>query len=65
MADFFFILFILFWFLAGLGEKVALQSSTLLDAWYPLWPWVFQPALGVLMLGAVASGVADKFSGNG
>ena len=25
----------------------------LLDAWYPLWTLVFQPALGVLMLGAV------------
>ena len=26
----------------------------LLDAWYPLWTLVFQPALGVLMLGAVS-----------
>lgn len=26
----------------------------LLDAWYPLWNLVFQPAIGVLMLGAVS-----------
>jgi hypothetical protein len=24
-----------------------------LDAWLSLWQWVFQPAIGVLMLGAV------------
>jgi hypothetical protein len=28
--------------------------QALLDAWYPLWQWVFQPAIGVLMLGAVS-----------
>ena len=27
--------------------------QVLLDAWYPLWQVVIQPALGVLMLGAV------------
>lgn len=62
MADFFFVLLVLGWFLLGLGEKATLQSSKLLDAWYPLWQWVFQPALGVLMLGALASGVAGKFA---
>ena len=29
-------------------------EQALLDAWYPLWQWVFQPAIGVLMLGAVS-----------
>lgn len=76
IADFFFILAALGWFLAGLAEKSAVQttvcvpqsrwllllSSTrngvcivqrLLDTWFFLWPLVFQPALGVLMLGAV------------
>lgn len=28
--------------------------QALLDAWFPLWQWVFQPAIGVLMLGAVS-----------
>jgi len=31
------------------------RGQALLDAWFPLWPLVFQPALGVLMLGAVRS----------
>jgi hypothetical protein len=60
IADFFFILFILAWLGVGVGEKSLLQSSRLLDAWYPLWQWVFQPALGVLMLGALVSGAAGK-----
>ena len=29
------------------------RCQALLDAWFPLWPFVFQPAIGVLMLGAV------------
>ena len=28
--------------------------QALLDAWFLLWQWVFQPAIGVLMLGAVS-----------
>lgn len=28
----------------------------LLDTWLSLWQWVFQPAIGVLMLGALVSG---------
>jgi hypothetical protein len=60
IADFFFIVFILLWFVAGLGETVALRSSVLLDLWYPLWPSVFQPALGVLMLGAIVSGILGR-----
>ena len=62
IADFFFILFVLLWFVAGIGETAALQSSRLLDVWYPLWPTVFQPALGVLMLGALVSGASGKLA---
>lgn len=58
IADFFFILVALAWLAAGVGEKSTLNSSRLLDAWYPLWMLVFQPALGVLMLGALVSGAA-------
>ncbi len=29
--------------------------QNLLDAWLGLWQWVFQPAIGVLMLGAVSA----------
>jgi hypothetical protein len=56
IADFFFVLAILGWLAAGLGAQGALHSSALLDAWFPLWPLVFQPAIGVLMLGALVSG---------
>lgn len=34
------------------------RPQAVLDAWYSLWQWVFQPALGVLMLGAVSGGGA-------
>lgn len=56
IADFFFILLVLAWLGAGLAEKAALRSSTLIDAWMPLWPMVFQPAIGILMAGALVSG---------
>ncbi|KAI8463067.1 MAG: hypothetical protein J3K34DRAFT_527285 [Monoraphidium minutum] len=56
IADFFVVLAILGWLAAGLGLQGATGSSTLLDAWFPLWPLVFQPAIGVLMLGALVSG---------
>lgn len=53
VADFFFILFILAWFVAGLVEQAAFDAHFLLDAWFPLWPVVFQPALGFFMAGAL------------
>lgn len=60
VADFFFILFILAWLLAGLAEQGALQSTRLIDSWLPLWPSVFQPALGVFMAGAIVSAITKK-----
>jgi hypothetical protein len=60
IADFFFILLILAWFVAGVAETSTLRSSKILDVWYPLWPTVFQPALGVLMLGALTSGLLGR-----
>lgn len=56
IADFFFILFALGWLGAGVGLKSATGVTGLLDAWLALWQWVFQPAIGVLMLGALVSG---------
>ena len=56
IADFFFILFALGWLGAGVGLKSATGVTSLLDAWLALWQWVFQPAIGVLMLGALVSG---------
>ncbi|KAK9806110.1 hypothetical protein WJX72_001798 [[Myrmecia] bisecta] len=57
IADFFFVCLALVWLGAGVAETAALKSSTLSDAWLQLWPLVFQPAIGVLMLGAILSGV--------
>jgi hypothetical protein len=56
IADFFLVLAILAWLGVGLLEKATVQSSNLVDAWLPLWPLVFQPAIGVLMAGALVSG---------
>jgi hypothetical protein len=53
IADFFFVLFALAWLGGGLVARSALHTTAVLDAWLSLWQWVFQPAIGVLMLGAV------------
>lgn len=58
IADFFFILFALAWLGAGLVERSAFKSSHLVDIWLSLWQWLWQPAIGVLMLGALVSGGA-------
>ncbi|KAI8106071.1 hypothetical protein M9435_000620 [Picochlorum sp. BPE23] len=56
IADFFFILFALAWLGVGVGVKSSSGNTGILDAWLGLWQWVFQPAIGVLMLGAIVSG---------
>lgn len=56
MLDLFFVLFSFFWFaiaIAGRAAKVPLG----LDLWYTLWQPVMQPAIGILMAGAILSGV--------
>jgi hypothetical protein len=56
MLDLFFVLFGFFWFaiaIAGRATKVPLG----LDLWYKLWEPVMQPAIGILMAGAILSGV--------
>ena len=65
VADFFFILFILAWLVAGLVERSVLESTTLIDSWLPLWTSVFQPALGVFMAGAIVSAVSGYLSKSG
>ena len=56
IADFFLVLLILAWLAAGVAQTSMGSSSALLDAWYPLWPILWQPAIGVLMAGALVSG---------
>ena len=63
IADFVFILFALAWLVAGVAQNAATDSSFLFESWFGLWEPVFQPALGVFMLGAIASGLRGKFQG--
>ncbi|KAK9832358.1 hypothetical protein WJX74_007576 [Apatococcus lobatus] len=60
IADFFFVCLALVWLALGVGEQATLHSSRLLDVWFPLWQLVFQPAIGILMLGALVSGAIGR-----
>ncbi|KAK9791367.1 hypothetical protein WJX73_010767 [Symbiochloris irregularis] len=65
IADFFFILGALGWLGVGVGLQSTGVSTAPADLWFKLWPVVFQPALGVLMLGAIVSAVAGRIQGEG
>lgn len=55
VLDVFLVLAGALWF--GVGVALHLQGSeSVLSAFQRLWPVVFQPAIGVLMLGALVSG---------
>ncbi|MEB3293742.1 MAG: hypothetical protein VKJ24_11340 [Synechococcales bacterium] len=67
MMDLFFVLFCFFWFviaLIGRANNIPLGF----DLWYRLWEPVVQPALGILMAGALVSGaiawVSKRLSSN-
>ena len=46
--------------MAGAGSDMLYPVQVLIDAWFPLWQWVFQPAIGTLMLGALVSGAVGR-----
>lgn len=55
MLNLFFVLFSFFWFaIAVVGRSMNLSLG--LDLWYSLWQPVFNPAIGILMAGALLSG---------
>lgn len=61
MLDLFFVLLCFFWFviaLIGRANNIPLGF----DLWYSLWDVVIQPALGLLMAGAILSGVVGWVS---
>ena len=60
IADFFFILACLLGLAAGVLQKVRTGDESLYLLWAQLFEPVVQPALGVFMLGALASGVQGK-----
>ena len=67
VADVFFVLLAFGWFaIAIVGRSLGVPLG--LDIWYGLWQPVFNPAIGILMLGALLSGLiswmSDRLSSN-
>lgn len=61
MADVFFVLFSFFWFaIALLGRSIGVPLG--FDLWYSLWEPVFTPAIGILMAGAIITGIINWVS---
>jgi hypothetical protein len=59
IADTFLVFLSFFWLLiAVLGRTAGIPMG--LDLWYQLWQPVFTPALGILMGGALLSGVISQ-----
>ncbi|HEY9642063.1 MAG TPA: hypothetical protein V6C57_16365 [Coleofasciculaceae cyanobacterium] len=57
MVNLFLVLFSFFWLaIAVVGHSFGLALG--LELWYKLWQPVFTPAIGILMAGAILSGVA-------
>lgn len=58
MVDLFFVLLSFFWFAAAVvGRSAGVPLG--LDVWYKLWDPVMQPAIGILMAGALVSGITS------
>ncbi len=58
MADLFFVLLCFLWLAAAvIGELAGISLG--LNVWYQLWQPIVQPALGILMAGAILSGVVS------
>lgn len=58
MANLFFVLFSFGWFaIALLGRSFKLPLG--FDLWYSLWEPLFMPAIGILMAGALISGISS------
>jgi hypothetical protein len=58
MVNLFFVLFCFAWFaIALIGRSANLPLG--LDLWHSLWEPVMQPAIGILMAGALISGLSS------
>lgn len=61
VADVFLVLFAFLWLaIAVFGKSVGIPLG--LDLWYKLWQPVFTPAIGILMAGAILSGIISQIS---
>lgn len=61
VADFFLVLLGFFWFAVAVFGRYA-GVSLGLDLLHRLWQPLFTPAIGILMAGAVLSGIASQIS---
>lgn len=61
MADVFLVLFSFAWLAVAVAGRAA-NVSLGLDLWYKLWEPVFTPAIGILMAGAILSGIISWVS---
>ncbi|MBF2027001.1 MAG: hypothetical protein IGS48_09580 [Oscillatoriales cyanobacterium C42_A2020_001] len=61
MINVFFVLGCFAWFaIAVIGRSAGVTLG--LDVWYSLWTPVMQPAIGILMAGAILSGITSWVS---
>ncbi|MGF1491309.1 MAG: hypothetical protein ACFBSC_02410 [Microcoleaceae cyanobacterium] len=61
VGDVFLVLISFFWLaIAIIGHSFDLPLG--LDLWYLLWEPVFMPAIGILMAGAILSGIINQVS---
>lgn len=61
MLDVFLVLLSFFWLaIAVIGRSLGVPLG--LDLWYRLWEPVFTPAIGILMAGALMSGLISQIS---
>jgi len=59
MLDLFLVFFFFLWFVvAVIADKLNFHLG--LGVWQELWTPVIQPVLGIMMAGAIASGIAGK-----
>lgn len=58
MLDLFFVLLSFAWFAIAIIGRAA-KFPLGLEVWYKLWDPVMQPAIGILMAGAILSGVSS------
>ncbi|HEY9666700.1 MAG TPA: hypothetical protein V6C91_07835 [Coleofasciculaceae cyanobacterium] len=61
VADVFLVLIGFFWFaIAVVGRSIGVPLG--LDVWYSLWQPVFTPAIGLLIAGALLSGLINQIA---
>ncbi|MEO0869545.1 MAG: hypothetical protein AAFY17_14135 [Cyanobacteria bacterium J06642_11] len=60
-VNLFFVLFSFGWFVIAVAGR-ATQVNLGFDLWYSLWDPLFMPSIGILMAGAIVSGIISWIS---